>query len=71
MNDSVAQSWTGSAMKYILIMVLTSILWSSGGILIKLVSISSFAVSGLRSLIAAAVEIFLNHARVQNITHTN
>lgn len=58
MSKAISQSWTGSTMKYILIMVLTSVLWSSGGILIKLVSVSPLAVSGLRSLIAAAI-IFL------------
>ena len=36
-------------------MVITSVLWSSGGILIKLVALPPLAVSGIRSLIAAGV----------------
>ncbi len=47
------KGWTSS--KYMLIMVITSILWSSGGILIKLVTLGPLAVSGIRSLIAAVV----------------
>ena len=56
MNFAKLNSWTSR--KYIILMMITSILWSSGGILIKLVTLSPLAVSGIRSLIAAAV-IFL------------
>ncbi|MDF2521958.1 MAG: rane protein [Clostridia bacterium] len=55
MDNRVSARWTSSGMKYILIMVLTSVMWSSGGILIKLVSTGSLAVSGLRSLIASMI----------------
>lgn len=48
-----SKSWTSST--YMLLMVATSILWSSGGILIKLVTLSPLAISGIRSLIAALV----------------
>lgn len=39
--------------KYIIILILTSILWSTGGTIIKLISWNSFTVAGMRSLIAA------------------
>lgn len=55
MFKAIRENWTSGGLKYILIMVLTSILWSSGGILIKLVDVGPLAVSGLRSLIAAAI----------------
>jgi len=55
MGRAVREKLASSGMKYILIMVLTSILWSSGGILIKLVNVPPLAVSGLRSLIAATI----------------
>lgn len=55
MVKDIREKWTSSGMKYILTMVLTSILWSSGGILIKLVNVGPLAVSGLRSLIAATI----------------
>lgn len=37
----------------LLFLVLTAILWSSGGLLIKLVSLNPIAIAGLRSIIAA------------------
>ncbi|MGB7603902.1 MAG: DMT family transporter [Lutisporaceae bacterium] len=55
MVKAIREKLTSSGTKYILIMVLTSILWSSGGILIKLVKVGPLAVSGLRSLIAATI----------------
>lgn len=55
MNKGLSNIWTSPSTKYIFIMILTSILWSSGGILIKLVHVSPLAVSGLRSLIAAVI----------------
>ncbi|OGO77627.1 MAG: hypothetical protein A2Y23_11775 [Clostridiales bacterium GWB2_37_7] len=55
MDKRLSGVWTSQSTKYILIMVLTSILWSSGGILIKLVNVGPMAVSGLRSIIAAAI----------------
>ena len=58
MNRKISDIWTSNSTKYLFIMVITSLLWSSGGILIKLVNIGPIAVSGLRSLIAAAI-IFL------------
>ncbi len=45
--------------KYILILVLTSVLWSTGGTLIKLMSWNSFAVAGIRSLIAAITVLLI------------
>jgi drug/metabolite transporter (DMT)-like permease len=58
MNKRINDIWTSNNTKYLFIMVITSLLWSSGGILIKLVHVAPMAVSGLRSLIAAAI-IFL------------
>jgi drug/metabolite transporter (DMT)-like permease len=55
MDKKLSNIWTSQGTKYIAIMVLTSVLWSSGGILIKLVNVGPLAVSGLRSLIAAAI----------------
>lgn len=55
MVKAIREKWTSGGLKYILIMVLTSILWSSGGILIKLVDVGPLSVSGLRSLIAATI----------------
>jgi drug/metabolite transporter (DMT)-like permease len=55
MDKGLNRIWTSPSTKYILVMVLTSILWSTGGILIKLVNVGPLAVSGLRSLIAAAI----------------
>ncbi|MDF2890632.1 MAG: rane protein [Clostridia bacterium] len=58
MNKRINDIWTSNNTKYLFIMVITSLLWSSGGILIKLVHVGPMAVSGLRSLIATAI-IFL------------
>jgi drug/metabolite transporter (DMT)-like permease len=55
MDKKLNTIWTSQSTKYIAIMILTSVLWSSGGILIKLVNVGPLAVSGLRSLIAAAI----------------
>lgn len=41
--------------KAILMLLISSVLWSSGGVLIKLVDWNPLAISGVRSLIAAAV----------------
>lgn len=55
MIQKMSSNWTSSKSKYLYIMILTSLLWSTGGILIKLVDASPLAVSGMRSFIAAAV----------------
>ena len=41
--------------KAIIFMLVAAILWSSGGLLIKLVSWNPVAIAGLRSLIAVVV----------------
>lgn len=54
-SRDINKSWTSPSTRYLFIMIITSLLWSSGGILIKLVNVGPIAVSGLRSLIAAAI----------------
>ncbi len=45
--------------KYIAILILTSIMWSTGGTIIKLISWNSFTVAGIRSLIAAVTVLLV------------
>jgi hypothetical protein len=47
----------------IILLVITSIFWSLGGVLIKNISLNPFAIAGGRSLIAALIIGFLliNH----------
>lgn len=55
-SDAPAQTNPGKAKKNaMLLMVICAILWSSGGILIKLISWSPLLIAGTRSMIAAVV----------------
>ena len=70
MIDNNLLSYNENRNKAILMQISAAVLWSMGGLLIKLVELNPIAIAGIRSLIAAVVLMFFLRKSVFLIVFT-